>query len=270
MTQEASVEMSSKNAADRVAIVYYTDPLCCWSWALEPQWRKLRYQFQHHITWRYCMGGLLPGWKQFSDGLNAVSRPAQMGPIWMEAAHLSGMPINTHIWIKNPPASSYLACIAVTCAQLQSASAGEQYLRLLREAVMLHGENISVQSVLLKTAEALAQTGVPFDLKQFDEDLKTNRGRDAFRNDLHEVQNRGINRFPSLVFSSPHHASLLITGYRPYEALVDVLKQMQPGIENNALPIDEAAYRQYWGSLTDRELKEATDTHEVLKKLPVT
>src|SRR5438309_9692359 len=93
--------------ADRVSITYYTDPLCCWSWALEPQWRKLRYLFQNAITWRYVTGGLLPGWNQFTDGLNSVSRPAQMGPIWMEAAHISGMPINNQVWIRNPPASSY-------------------------------------------------------------------------------------------------------------------------------------------------------------------
>src|SRR5215218_1622348 len=106
------------NTADRVQIVYYTDPLCCWSWAFEPQWRKLRYQFGDNLTWRYCMSGLLPGWNQFTDNLNAVSRPVQMGPIWMEAAHISGMPISNRIWITNPPTSSYLSCIAVKCAEL--------------------------------------------------------------------------------------------------------------------------------------------------------
>ena len=25
-----------------LSIEYYTDPLCCWSWAFEPQWRRLR------------------------------------------------------------------------------------------------------------------------------------------------------------------------------------------------------------------------------------
>jgi len=260
-------QRSSDTAADRVAIVYYTDPLCCWSWAMEPQWRKLRYQFRKHLTWRNCMSGLLPGWNQFSDSLNSVSRPAQMGPIWMEAAHLSGMPVNTSIWIKNPPASSYLACIAVKCAELQSIAIGEQYLRLLREAVMLRSENISVQSVLIQLAETLAQTAPNFNVQQFSENLKNEEGRNAFRKDLQEVQSRNINRFPTLIFSSAHHASLLMTGYRPYTALVDIVKQMIPGIEPDTTPITEEAYQAYWGSLTKRELDEATNEDGVLKKL---
>ena len=150
--QQTILQASTDNRADVVEIVYYTDPLCCWSWAIEPQWRRLQYEYRGHLQLRYCMGGLLPSWKHFSDAANSVSRPAQMGPIWMEATHISGMPIQNTIWITNPPASSYLACIAVKCAGLQSAEAEAQYLRLLREAVMLKGENIDKQSVLIKIA----------------------------------------------------------------------------------------------------------------------
>lgn len=213
------------------------------------------------------MGGLLPSWHHFADGLNAVNRPAQMGPIWMEASHISGQPINNRIWIENPPASSYLACIAVKCIELQSLFLGEKYLRLLREAVMLRDENIALQSVLLKVAEALVEKyGDQFDLTQFKEDLKSERGQAAFRADLDEVQRRGINRFPSLVFSRANHPSLLITGYRPYTALLDVLNQLEPGIEAEAVPITEEAYTAYWGTLTKRELEEALGEYGVLKK----
>src|SRR5215217_1274269 len=125
------VEEKTASTADPVAIVYYTDPLCCWSWGFEPQWRKLRYQFQGRLKWRYYMSGLLPEWNRYTDSLNSVSRPAQMGPIWMEAAHISGMPIENRIWIENPPSSSYLACVAVKCAALQSPALEEMYLRLL-------------------------------------------------------------------------------------------------------------------------------------------
>src|SRR4051812_38967292 len=145
MNHQETDPLKNAGTADPVEIVYYTDPLCCWSWAMEPQWRKLRYQFRHHLKWRYCMGGLLPSWSHFTDGVNSVSRPAQMGPIWMEASHISGMPINNHIWINDPPASSYLSCIAVKCVALQAPELEDWYLRLLREAVMLHGKNIATQ-----------------------------------------------------------------------------------------------------------------------------
>lgn len=102
-----------QNKADRVEITFYTDPLCCWSWAFEPQWRKLQYQFRDEIVFRYIMTGMLPSWKNYSDPFYSVSRPQQMGPVWLEASSSSGMIINSKIWVNDPPASSYPACIAV-------------------------------------------------------------------------------------------------------------------------------------------------------------
>ena len=138
----------AQQEADRVEITYYTDPLCCWSWGFEPQWRRLQYEFTGKLTWHYCMGGLLPSWENYNDDMNSISRPIQMGPVWMHASQLSGMPMNTRIWMEDPPASSYPACIAVKCAEMQSSAAGERYLRLLREALMINGKNIAKQCVL--------------------------------------------------------------------------------------------------------------------------
>ena len=62
-TKEAAINIQNKeHQADRVEITFYTDPLCCWSWAFEPQWRRLQYEFQDRIIYRYVMSGLLPGW----------------------------------------------------------------------------------------------------------------------------------------------------------------------------------------------------------------
>src|SRR5690606_17166903 len=107
------------------------------------------YEYSGKIMWRYRMGGLLPSWNNFNDPMNDVSRPIQMGPIWADVKHRSGMPINNMVWINDPPDSSYPACIAVKCASLQSPDAAEAYLRKTREAVMVDGKNISKQNVLL-------------------------------------------------------------------------------------------------------------------------
>src|SRR4051794_10923157 len=84
----------SQPQADRVEISYYTDPLCCWSWAFEPQWRKLKFEYEGKISWRYCMSGLIPSWNDYNDPMHSVSRPIQMGPVWMHAMELSGMPMH--------------------------------------------------------------------------------------------------------------------------------------------------------------------------------
>src|SRR4051812_9252106 len=180
---------------DKVSITYFTDPLCCYSWAIEPQWRKLQYEYAGNIEVQYIMGGLLPDWTSFEDSINNISRPAQMGPLWMQASNISGMPMNSAIWHTDPLVSSYPGCIAVKCAQLQSATAGARYLRLLRESLMIHGNNISQHEVLVAVAKQLAIEMPQFDVQRFEQDLVNGNGLAAFRNDMHTVQIQNIQRF---------------------------------------------------------------------------
>jgi len=218
-------------SADIVEITYFTDPLCCWSWALEPQWQRLLFEYDGHIARKYVMGGLLPEWDKYEDTVNFISRPAQMGPLWMQASHISGMPMASTIWHTDPPVSSYSACIAVKCAELQSPAAGERYLRLLRESLMLHSRNISRQEVLVETAQQLAGEIKDFDLDKFEQDLVNGTGLEAFRTDLHAVQIQNIERFPALLFRRNGHRSVMLTGYKPYEILLEAFQQVATGIQ---------------------------------------
>ena len=245
----------NQQRADKLEITYYTDPLCCWSWAFEPQWRRLIYEFAGQIKYRYCMGGLLPGWKNYHDALNSVSKPIQMGPVWMHASQLSGMPVQHNIWMTDPPLSSYPSCIAVKCCGFQSPAAEEAYLRLLREAVMIKGKNISRYPVLLEVAEQLHTIIPAFDLNQFREDLKNDTGLEAFRKDLQEVQYHHINRYPSLVIKNKAKQALIISGYRPYHQLMEIIKKVSD-FEKTHKEINSEQYKRYWPSLTERELKE--------------
>ena len=239
-------------------IQFYTDPLCCWSWAFEPQWRRLRYEYSGRIKWRYRMAGLIPNWSSYSDPLNGVAKPIQMGPIWLEAKHLSGMPIEDKVWFNNPPASSYPACIAVKCAGLQSAGAAEMYLRRLREAIMLHGRDISKAEVLLEVAKALSEESPDLlNYTAFEQELHGEAARKAFEEDLMQVRYHRITRYPALTISKPGQAGLLIVGYRPYEALVSTLQKVAPGLEPVRQLQDAAEYRQFWGGATDREVEDA-------------
>lgn len=244
--------------ADRVEITFYTDPLCCWSWAFEPQWRRLQYEFQDKIIYRNVMSGLLPGWKNYNDPLYSVSRPMQMGPVWHEASLQSGMKMYDKIWAEDPPASSYPVCIAVKCAELQSQFAGVKYLRMAREAVMLHGKNIAKQDVLMDLAQALA-TSYPglLDTERFLQDLTVNEnGINAFRTDLNEVQSRNITRFPTLILRSANKPAIMITGYRPYPVLLDAIKQVADTTAHLQTPVSKEAYIKYWGNITEREIEE--------------
>lgn len=242
---------------DPVTIIYYTDPLDCWSWAFEPQWRRLRYEYEGTLQWTYRMCGLLPDWKSFSDPLNSVSRPLQMGPVWMEARHISGMPIDDKIWLNDPPSSSYPACVAVKCAGLQSTEAEEWYLRYIREAVMMEGKNIAKWNTLVETVQKLASAKPGLiDQNKLIDDLEHEAGDEPFRQDIQDARYRRITRYPSLTLHKPGQRTMLLTGYRPYSALLEALQYIAPELQPTRTAKDVEAYKAFWGELTDRELKE--------------
>ncbi len=212
---------------DEIEITVFTDPLCCWSWAFEAQLENLRDNYAGRISLTYIMGGLIPSWDNFHDSVNSISRPAQMGPLWMQAGQIAGKAIAHHIWIKDPPASSYPACIAVKCAQLQSAKIGEVMLYKLREACMGSGRNIAKDTVLMEIAEELAKTHEEFNLPEFILHFKGDDGIAAFKEDLQTVSFHRINRFPTIIIRMPERRSLLLDGYRNFEEIHQAIKKQQ-------------------------------------------
>lgn len=212
-------------AADSIDITYYTDPLCCWSWAFEPAWQKLLQELKGRITYRYVMGGLLPHWKHYHDALHAVTRPVQMGPVWMHAKQVTGMYLNDKLWVTDPPASSYPACIAVKCAALQSPQAEELLLYCLREAAMVKGLNIAKPEVIADIAKnAAAHHPDVFNAEEFYTAMAMDEGVDAFRRDMEEVKYKAVVRFPTLIARSKGYPAILIPGYRPYDLLADIIQ----------------------------------------------
>lgn len=241
-----------------IEIAYHTDPLCCWSWAFEPQWRRLRYEYGDRLAWRYRMAGMIAGWDGYDDPINAISRPAQMGPLWMQARHLSGMPIDDRIWIEDPPSSSYPACLAVKAAELQSQLAGERLLRRLREAVMTKRRNVARPEVIQIVADELAgDEPERFDADRFRRDLDGRAAVDALREDIKELRYLGIGRFPALTLRRAGGPGIIVVGYRPYHALLAALARVAPELEPARRVGSRAEYEAYWGHSTDREIDEA-------------
>jgi len=209
--------------------VYYTDPLCCWSWAFEPHWRRLRAELGSALVWRCRMAGMILDWGSYSDPLNAVSRPLQMGPIWREAQEVTGAPVDDRIWALDPPASSYPACLAVKAAERQSAAAGDLYLWRLRAAVMTQRRNIARREVLLELADEVAAAAPSLlDAERLRRDLDDGAVREALREDIKEARYRCIGRFPTLTLRHHSGTGVVLVGYRPYEALRSALTQLAP------------------------------------------
>src|SRR5207237_571555 len=134
-------------------------------------------------------------------------------------------------------------CIAVKSVELQSAAAGIKYLRMLREAAMLQGKNIAKQAVLIDVAKRLAEEypGI-VDTNRFVTDLTTDNGLEAFRVDWQETQNRNISRTPTLIMRAQNKPAIMVTGYRPYEVLLEAVKQVAPGAGSGGRSISRDAY----------------------------
>lgn len=205
--------------ADGVEVTFYTDPLCCWSWAMGPAWDRLLSEYGPRIKVSYKMGGLLPSWNHYEDASHSISRPSQMGPEWMHAAELSGVSINSGVWITDPPASSYPSCIAVKAVQLQSEEFAAAFLQLLRRDVMVEARNIAKTHILLDAAWQLHDRYSEFNLFRFREDLMGQTGKEAFRKDLQETKYLGISRFPTLVIKREDGSKVMVTGYQTYGSL---------------------------------------------------
>lgn len=235
-------------------VEYFTDPLCCWSWAMEPQMRKLRYLLRGRLKINYVMGGLLRDWNHFSDGMNNINRPSQFGPLWMEAKQRSGQPIEESLWILDPVDTSYPACLAVKAAAHQSPVAEEATLRKLREAVMMNKTNIGEVKSLERLALELEKKGV-LNFEEFKKCLFSKVAANLFQKDLELTKIRSVTRFPTLLVSFGGR-TMQITGYRPFSVLLDIFKLLDPGLQFPQ--IDEEEYRNSWENLTPRELEEVT------------
>jgi putative protein-disulfide isomerase len=151
-----------------VHVTYFTDPACPWSWAAEPELRRLLVEFGDDIEVTYVMGGLAREFRTPVETMRHV----------LDAAAVSGMPTDPRLWLDAPPVSSYPACQAVKAAADQGLD--EPYLRVVREGLM-------VDRAKLDSADALvgAARRVPgLDVERFAIDLQSAAIVEAFGADM--------------------------------------------------------------------------------------
>lgn len=160
--------------------LYYTDPVCPWSWAFEPSFRRLLWEFEGQLEIEYVMCGMR----------REVEDPVHVALQALEAAADSGMPVDARIWIDHPPGSSHPACIAVKAAAEQGAA--ERYLRRLREGLFCRRRKLDNADAL--TDEARVVDGI--DLDRFRIDLRSHATLEAFGADLERAR----------AVSDEHHA----------------------------------------------------------------
>lgn len=227
-----------------IEVRHYTDPSCEWSWAVEPQLRRLSWEFGDEIAFRPTMVGL-------ARTLQPADHAGRLAG-WLEATARSGMPCDPRLWTQNPISSTYPVCIAVLAAAEQGLDAANRYLRRAREALLCERAKLDHLDALIALAGPAG-----LDQARFEIDLRSNAITEAFGADLERSRalDSGPEPLPVLVFAGSGGTSRELRGPRVYEEYLDAAiaagaKPRDPG------PAEPLAAIARFGRCATRELEE--------------
>jgi putative protein-disulfide isomerase len=206
---------SDRQTAAKAQLLYVTDPLCSGCWAFEPAWRRLLYRYRDELSITYVYGGLLSSWDGFNDRSAGISAPADVAPHWDIVARASGQPIDSRVWLTDPPGSSFPASIAAAAVRLLAPEQEGRYLRRLRELVFLERRNIARPAVL---RQALAAIGVDSD--RWQAMIDTGAAERVFEADRALARRLGVRVLPTLFVEKAFvHPRVVAAGSLAPEAL---------------------------------------------------
>jgi putative protein-disulfide isomerase len=253
---------------DVVSVRYYTDPVCPWSWGMEPSIRKLIVEFGDGLDWTFVMGGLARDLSKAATDRAGTSLEQVYGRQireWLVAADRTGMPIDPLLWVESPIATSFPACMAVKAAAHQAADGGQAYLRRLREGLICERRKLDHVEALVEEART-----VGLDVERFRIDLRSHGTTEALGADLEDtsrvgeagrtpIDERQLSRtsagapLPALAFSGGGEERWVI-GFAPYETVRDAA--LVAGAEqkrSEPLSVEEAL--RLFGRLAGREIE---------------
>lgn len=248
-----------------IKVIYFTDPICSSCWGIEPQLRKLKLEYGHHIEMEYRMGGLLPNWSYNSGG---ISKPSDVAHHWDEVSLYYDMPIDGDVWLEDPLDSSYPPSIAFKAAQIQDNSKALLFLRDMREMVFLKKKNIAKWDNI-----ALAAQTVGLNVERLKADFE-GEAISLFEEDLKSAKELGVRGFPSLFFVDSAGNTEFVYGSKPYAFYEMAILTLNPSIIKNEYSKNWVTLFSLYNSLTTKEFSELsgtprTESENVLTELSI-
>jgi predicted DsbA family dithiol-disulfide isomerase len=242
-----------------VEVTYYTDPVCPWSWGLEPAMRKLSEEFAGEVRFTYVMCGMV---RQLEGGVAQDDAAFKLLSSSLEAAWQSLMPADPRPWLDDPPRSSHPACIAVKAAEQQGDPA--RLLRRLREGFLCRRRRLDGAQALLE--ESRHVPGI--DPERFAIDFHSHATLEAFGADLDlakaaaqragEKASDGRPELPSLEFRGADGGLHGVYGFADYEELRRAAIAAGAEPTRQAPPTIEQALRRY-ATMTSAEAAAVCD-----------
>ena len=220
----------------RVPVTVFTDPFCPWSWAAEPQLRRLQVEFGNGLAYTFVI-----------VGLRRTIEPADAGALALDlidAAAESGMPADPRVFLRDPPSSTHPAGLAVAAVSEQGDPG--PFIRRLREAILLERRRMDTAPALLDAAREVGG----LDLDRLRLAFGSNAVVERFAADLE--RGRGVTT-PAFAFADGPR----VEGFGPYERVREAAVAAG-AVPAGGFPGVEAALRRF-GTMATPELAAACD-----------
>jgi len=231
-----------------VVVTHYTDPWSVWCWALEPQLLRLRERHADRIQFQVRLGAIL-------ETPVPVDFPRQeIARMFAAARRQSSMPLDPEVVLKKLSGTTSRAGIAAKAAQLVAPERFETYLRRLRMAALVDGEDIEILEVQEKLA---TECGV--DASGFREAIETDEATREFYGDQAEGRLKGVTGFPTVVFRNAQGVEVGVSGFQPTEAFEAALLRVTGARQVDEPPPDALDLVKRRGPLATVEIAETCD-----------
>lgn len=214
----------------KLEIIQYTDPMCIWCLALEPNMRKIEYLIPNQVEFKNIMGLLVDDVHKIigNDIFSKVrfqQLKAKMKEHFFDASYRSGMPVDPSFLDKivEGDVTSYPMNLAYKAMQLQDEISANKYLRRMREAahteckIMAHDENIFAVASEFK-----------INMEQFMKDYKNGNAEQELNKDLKKSQEDGIRSFPTILMKYGDK-KIWIQGYHEFSYFKDAIEKLTDG-----------------------------------------
>jgi len=247
-----------------VIVEVFMDPLSSSFWGASPVLRRLELEFGALVEIKYRTSGMLISWEDFE--LDGVSKPEHMAAYWQREAFEYKMPMDTQLWLENPPHSSFPASIAYKAAQLQNKLLADKFLRRMQEMLFVEGRNIAEWKIIKRAAK-----DVGLDLEVLLLQYNNGDGLKAFAEDQKRARQECVTQYPTIHLHTEGGDVRIVEPGFNWENLSSAVRGILPRENINKLErlIDIPSCFNFFDSLTFTEIQELTAIggKELLKEL---
>ena len=246
---------------DVVDVVHHTDPACSWCWGMEPVLRRLQVTYGPQVRVVRKMGGIIPSLEWMVGKAYITRRAQQIARYWLQVSKKVGMPINPTMWRRNPPESTWPANIAYKAAQFQDLAVADRYLRRVREAALLEGQNVGEYPTLFELAGEMGLS-----VGAMEGAVESGQAKEAFFNDVREGHRHSVAGFPT-VFIRFGDQEEKLEGWHPYPEYEAAVERLTGGrLERWSIPDPLGFLQQHERATTQEVALVLQQRHESVRR----